>query len=156
VRDGRGATLVEVAIVTPLLMLLVFGIIEFGLAYFDNQSINHGVREAARHGIVLDFEGGVGACASESSDGNKLACQAGHLIDIDGIGVRVIGGGSEIGDPLTVCAAVAYDALTGYLNPFLNNRVLDSSVTMRLEQEATGSLSGTWGDSSNIPAAGDC
>jgi hypothetical protein len=149
-------TTVEVAIVAPLLMLLVFGIIEFSLAYFDHQSINQGVREAARRGVVLDFDGGVAACASESTDGDKLACLAGHSIDVDGVGVRVASAGSAVGDEVSVCAQLTYAAMTGYLNPFLNNQVLTSSVTMRLEQKAPSAISGTWGDAADVPAAGDC
>jgi uncharacterized protein (UPF0333 family) len=35
-RDNRGQALLEFALVLPVLLLLVFGIIEFGLIFFDN------------------------------------------------------------------------------------------------------------------------
>lgn len=150
--------MVEMAIALPLLLLLVFGIIEFGIAWFDNHSISQGVRETARRGIVLDFDGDVSACAGQPTAGEQLACQAGHVIGVDGAGVRVESTGTEQGDEISVCAAVTYDALTGLLNPFLDGRVLASSAEMRLEQDAPPgtNLSGTWGDASDVPATEDC
>jgi hypothetical protein len=147
-RGERGATLVEMAIVLPLLLLLVFGIIEFGIAWFENQSISQGVREAARRGVVLDFDGDVSACTGfGSSEGDEIACQAGHVIGVDGAYVRVSPEGTSAEPQLTVCAAVEYDALTGYLNPFLDGRVLKSSTTLPMEQQlTTEDLDGTWGD----------
>lgn len=48
-RDGeRGASLVEFALVVPLLTLFLFGIVQFGLAFDKKQSINSGAREGAR------------------------------------------------------------------------------------------------------------
>ena len=44
----RGAAMVEFAIIAPLLLLLVFGIIEFGRAYNAQNSLTHAAREGAR------------------------------------------------------------------------------------------------------------
>jgi hypothetical protein len=48
----KGAAAVEFAIVMPLLLLIVFGIIEFGLIFFNQQVITNASREGARAGIV--------------------------------------------------------------------------------------------------------
>ena len=40
--------MVEFAIITPLLLLLVFGIIEFGRAYNAQNTLTHAAREGAR------------------------------------------------------------------------------------------------------------
>ncbi|MBI2170020.1 MAG: pilus assembly protein [Actinobacteria bacterium] len=47
-RDQRGAVAVEFAIVLPLLVLLIFGIIEFGRAYNAKIALEGAVREGAR------------------------------------------------------------------------------------------------------------
>jgi hypothetical protein len=135
-RGAAGATTVEVAIVLPLLLLLVFGIIEFGLAWFDKQSVTQGIRETTRQGIVANFDGGIAACAS-GTPAQQLACQAESRIDVRGARVSVVGppAANEVGEELTVCAAVTYEAITGMLNPFLDGRTLSSSVTMRVEQD---------------------
>lgn len=46
----RGASLVEFALVVPLLTLFLFGIVQFGIAYDKQQSINSAAREGARLG----------------------------------------------------------------------------------------------------------
>ena len=48
----KGATVVEFAIVLFLLLTLIFGITEFGLAIFNRQVITNAAREGARAGIV--------------------------------------------------------------------------------------------------------
>jgi len=48
----KGAAMVEFAIVLPLLLLIVFGIIEFGIIFYDQQVITNASREGARYGIV--------------------------------------------------------------------------------------------------------
>ncbi len=44
----RGVALVELAIVLPLLMLMLLGIIEFGSVFYVRSTMLHGAREAAR------------------------------------------------------------------------------------------------------------
>jgi Flp pilus assembly protein TadG len=44
----RGAAAVELAIVLPILILLVFGIVEFGRGYNAKNTVTHASREAAR------------------------------------------------------------------------------------------------------------
>ena len=47
-RDDRGAAMVEFAIVLPVLLLILMGIIEFGRAYNAQVSIQAAAREGAR------------------------------------------------------------------------------------------------------------
>jgi Flp pilus assembly protein TadG len=47
-RDDRGAAMVEFAIVLPVLLLVLMGIIEFGRAYNAQVSIQAAAREGAR------------------------------------------------------------------------------------------------------------
>ena len=49
----NGAALVEFAIVLPLLLIIVFGIISFGLIFNDKLSLTDGAREAGRFGATL-------------------------------------------------------------------------------------------------------
>lgn len=51
-RRDRGASLVEFALVLPLLTLFLFGIIEFGIAYNKKQTVNSAAREGARTAAV--------------------------------------------------------------------------------------------------------
>jgi Flp pilus assembly protein TadG len=47
-RDDRGAAMVEFAVVLPVLVLILMGIIEFGRAYNAQVSIQAAAREGAR------------------------------------------------------------------------------------------------------------
>jgi Flp pilus assembly protein TadG len=52
-RDRRGSELVEFALIMPLLVFIVFGVVDFGLVMFDKAVITNAAREAARAGIVF-------------------------------------------------------------------------------------------------------
>ena len=54
----RGANLVEFAILAPLLVMLLFGIIEFAWIFAQNLYVRHGAREGARLAAV-NFPAGV-------------------------------------------------------------------------------------------------
>jgi Flp pilus assembly protein TadG len=50
--DERGASAVEFAILLPVLMLILFGIIEFGMVMYSREVLTNASREGARAGIV--------------------------------------------------------------------------------------------------------
>jgi Flp pilus assembly protein TadG len=49
----RGAALVEMALVLPLLLMLLLGIVSAGLAYNHQLALTHAAREAGRYGATL-------------------------------------------------------------------------------------------------------
>ena len=52
IRHDRGQAVLEFALVLPILLLLLFGIIEFGIVFHDNLVLNQAAREGARLGAV--------------------------------------------------------------------------------------------------------
>jgi Flp pilus assembly protein TadG len=52
-KDEKGATLVEAAISYSLLLLCLFAVVEFGLAFKDWLSVSHASREGARAGSTF-------------------------------------------------------------------------------------------------------
>jgi Flp pilus assembly protein TadG len=70
----RGAVAVEMAIILPLLLMLVVGIIEFGRVFNVQISLSQAAREGARHAAIhhddddLDVEG-VALAAAPSLEG---------------------------------------------------------------------------------------
>jgi len=52
-RTQAGTSVVEATIVFPLMLLLVFGIGEFGIAFTQWNSLTNAVREGARTGVVF-------------------------------------------------------------------------------------------------------
>lgn len=56
-RRERGAAAVEFALVVPILLLLVFAIIQFGFVLAQQNALNGAVRTGARYGSVNAFTG---------------------------------------------------------------------------------------------------
>lgn len=53
----KGQTLIEFALIFPLLMLLLVGLFDLGRAVFYYSSLSNAVREAARTGAVKNYSG---------------------------------------------------------------------------------------------------
>jgi Flp pilus assembly pilin Flp len=51
-KNENGANAAEFAIILPILVVLVFGIFQFGLAYNNYITITHAAREGARKAVV--------------------------------------------------------------------------------------------------------
>ena len=55
VRDEAGAAIIEFALVAPLLLTLVWGIIETGRAFYTLNSLASAVRDGARYGAACNL-----------------------------------------------------------------------------------------------------
>jgi Flp pilus assembly protein TadG len=67
-RDDRGQAVLEFALLLPpLILLLVFGMVEMGSAFSHNMSIASATREGARMGSNLANGGGALGCAAGQS-----------------------------------------------------------------------------------------
>ena len=76
----RGASMVELAIVLSLLFLIIFGIIQFGIALNRNQGLQAAAREGARIAAVGGSEAEVG---SRVRDAQSLFSEDDVLVKID-------------------------------------------------------------------------
>ena len=56
-RSRRGQSLVEMAMVMPLLAFLTFGLLDFGRAYYFQVSVTNAAREGARAAILNIYTG---------------------------------------------------------------------------------------------------
>ena len=67
----QGAAMVEFAIILPILIVLVFGIIEFGRAFNADISLTHAAREGAReYAITQDTTAGINAAKGAATSLN--------------------------------------------------------------------------------------
>lgn len=48
----KGQSLVEFALVLPILLLLILGIVDFGMAFYGLVTVNTAAREGARRGVL--------------------------------------------------------------------------------------------------------
>ena len=147
--DNKGVAIVEMAIVLPLLIIIVFGIIEFGFIIYDKAMITNASREGARAGIVfrVDDTGPIlpnDAAVQSLIESRIQSYLSTYLISLGsaapipsfangGITTSLVGG--TPGGELTV--TVNYDYSFLVLNPgFLKSAPtinLSSTTVMRLE-----------------------
>jgi len=99
--SSRGQTLVEFALIAPVFFILLFGIIDFGMALDHRITLEHAVREGARYAAVHD-----GCTAIQ----NRTKERAGNLIsDSNTVGVIYDPIPASAGDTVTVSAPFHYD-----------------------------------------------
>lgn len=139
----EGAVLVEFALVMPVLFLLLFGMVEFGINMNDYQSIRQAVRDGARQAVVGQYGTDSCAPASASAADNSAAVQCTTIkgSGISTLAVRVVFTDNNTDDPnnytadkVKVCAVSRAKSITGILSPFLKNVYMKSSVEMRAEK----------------------
>ena len=76
-RDERGAAAVEFALIAPLLFMLIFGIINFGIAWSEKEVFVQAAREGARFAAV----GCESSCDSTEVRDRVTAAAVGYQID---------------------------------------------------------------------------
>lgn len=131
---SRGAAVVEFALVVPIFLLLVMGIIDFGFAFNDYNSVRQGVREGARQIVVADWN--TDGCTTGTSS-QRAACVTKARIGLNAADTRVkivLPAAYQPGNQVTVCAMYPFRSLTGLFGAALNGRAARSKLTMRIEQ----------------------
>ena len=142
-KSQKGATLVEFAIILPLLLLLIFSIIEFGLFLFNRHVITNASREGARAGIT-------GVANSDIEDIVKDYCKF-NLINLsnndfdpaadpyDDIDISIDKSSIDESKVLTVRLEYRYDLLLGSIFKFyapyttILNTTISAETVMRME-----------------------
>lgn len=140
IRDEKGIALVEFAVVSPLLFVILFGIIEFGILFYDKAMITNASREGARAGIVFSQPGRISD--DEIRQVVRNYCET-HLISFDpGSTVSIpdpIRTGDEAGASLTVTVSypfrfLVFSNLIALVGGDIGNTVtLSATTVMRLE-----------------------
>ncbi|BAF59628.1 flp pilus assembly protein TadG [Pelotomaculum thermopropionicum SI] len=126
VREKRGQALVELALVLPLLLLLLMGIMESGRIFHSYLLITNASREGARAGVT-------GAGDAEIQEKVKDAAEPIHLSDSQ-ITITPAQSYRTRGAPLTVQVNCTVDLITPVLDAvFPDPFPLTSSTTMRVE-----------------------
>jgi len=129
----RGAALVEFALILPLFILLVFGIMEAGWLFAQEVEIRNAAREGARLAVV-DWDTAL-----------QVAKETCNRADLSGAGASVTVTPSSTDDEgfdppspesVTVTVTKIYSSLTGVLD-FFENISMSASAEMRTERPLT-------------------
>lgn len=135
-RNEDGAVLVEFALVLPLLLLLVIGMLQFGIVLNAKIDETHLASSGARYAAVDQNPGPdtLQQYIKLQADTSDLRENAQVCLDFPENAVTLTAG--EPGDPVRVIMRYTYELL-----PFLSNRLGIASIdvvgeaTMRLETE---------------------
>jgi len=142
----RGATAVEFALVLPLFVLLLFGIIDFGRYFF----IQHTVQFATREGTRLALVGGtlpnmsrIESIIAKIEESANLANLSGLEISVfpitagysDPTGWENLQNAGNPGDYMRVRTRYTYRFLTPFIGDFFTNgaNVIQAAATYRNE-----------------------
>jgi Flp pilus assembly protein TadG len=147
-RDG-GQSLVEFALLIPIFLIMVFGIIDFGLGLRAYISVTQSTREGARFASIGNPAGTFGSGGTGQCDGATTTTVVGRvcrtmngldLTDVESVSVTYPNGNTP-GESVRVSASYRYEYITPVrrLVQFFSAGTLPSSLTvssttdMRLE-----------------------
>ena len=130
----RGIVAIEFVLVLPVLLMIIFGIVELGIAFYDKAVITNAAREGARQGIVLrspkPTDGEITAAATSYTKNYLLTFgQANDPV------VEVNGSGGNFGSQLSVKVSYRYEGLGlgKMLSAVTGPITLSATSTMRNE-----------------------
>ncbi len=142
-RSSAGQSLAELAMLLPVLLILVFGIIDFGLGMHSYVTLANGVREGARYAAVGNIAGTAADCDGVTSDTvYGRVCFTTSNLDLDELTPSVTyPNGIAPGNSVVVSADYNYNFITplGDIIDFFSGGTfpttipLSSTADMRLE-----------------------
>jgi len=146
---------VEFALLLPVLVLILFGIVDFGNLYNNYQSVRQGARDGMRQAVVAD-PGAQSGCTTVNANvasGPALnwICYTKRRVGLSQTDTRVrllwkapLAGAPDqnafpAGSPVMVCVQYKASSLSGLLAPFINGKVLNTQAETLIEQDNPGS-----------------
>ena len=127
-KQRRGAAVVEFAVVAPIFVLLVFGMIEFGRMVMVQQVITNASREGARR-AVLD-----GAATQDVVDLINDYLASGSISSATVTVTPDPPGNAAFGEPVTVLVQVPFDQVSWLPSPmYLGGTNMSATTVMRRE-----------------------
>lgn len=128
-KSEKGQAMVEFALVLPLLLLLLFGIIDFGWIFANQLLANNAVREAARYTAIHYYDSS--ADNDQQAAYNIVVARAPTLVSPTVTLTPPASGGNEVTIAVTSPVAV----LSPIASVFIDGETytIKASCTMRLE-----------------------
>jgi uncharacterized protein (UPF0333 family) len=93
IKSERGQTMTEFAVVLPILVVLLFGVIQFGIVFNNYLAITDAARAGARAGAVSrEASDPVGACTSAVKNSADVSVQVQYPYSIKLLDWSVLSG----------------------------------------------------------------
>ena len=139
----RGASLVEMALLAPLLMILLFGVIEFAWLFAQHLDVRQGTREAARL-MSVNYPEGRSSASRNATDMNALVAAICSTMDNPKdvtVTLQSAGGGDQ--------AATASLAAPGRTMTNFMSWAIPSTLKLSSEVETRLQIPATWTNTTN-------
>lgn len=124
-KSQKGQSLVEFALVIPVLLLLLFGIVDFGRTFHAYLTIDHAGREVAREVSIKHNE-------DADEDIKTRVVTNINLLTNDNIDI-VYPSGKEAGQEVYIVITYPVDFLTPVIGNIIGSFDLENTTVMRLE-----------------------
>jgi len=139
-RSDEGASAVEFALILPLLLVLLFGIIDYGWWFGETLGLRSGVREVARLAAVNEIIPGGTSADAVKDVMLQRSPQLNSDVDNLEVAVRIYGPGATgeipgVGSTILICARFPGESVSGLgdvLYPIPEQHAAEA--TMRLEK----------------------
>lgn len=125
IRDERGQSLTEFAVILPLLLLLLCGICDFGRLMFAYMQLNNAAQETVR-------QGGLGLTDSQMTSFAKSYVTVGDRNQLT-VTISPIDTVRHSGDYVTVKLAIPITMMTPMISKILPNPIVRANSTIRVE-----------------------
>ena len=125
-KSQKGQALVETALILPILLMLLFGITDFGRIFHVFLTLDHAGREAARTAAVGSGDDEIRLRIENASRGLN---QEELLIDISPEGVD----NRNSGDDVTITLTFPIDFLTPVIGQIIGEFEVENITVMRVE-----------------------
>ncbi len=126
----KGSSLAEFALVAPLFVVLLFGLVEFGLAMYTKEVVTNASREGARLGVIF---------STPRKTSAEITTRVQEYLNKSGftetVTVNVSGAGGASGNPLSVKVSYPYNfqVLPNFVSGFLGTVNLSANTVMLME-----------------------
>ena len=124
-RSEKGQAMVEFALVLPLLLALLCGIIDFGWLYYHQITLNNAAREGARYAVIH----------YDPAEDWKDAAESRMISSMAGVSSAVAIVSDPVGQQITASVTATPRILTGITSTILGQPTMElhAACTMRLE-----------------------
>jgi hypothetical protein len=141
-RGNEGANLLEAAILTPLLLLMTFAIVDFASMLYVHLALQNGVAQASRYAVTgsaragMSREESIKAVMREATPTLTLADAAFSFSNLPPGGAGWVGGlgGPDAIDKVRI--TYTWNVLTPIMRPFFTNGQLNFVVESAMRNES--------------------
>ncbi len=129
-KKQEGASLVEFSVIAPLFVVLLFGLVEFGMSIYDKELLTNASREGARFGVIY--------CTPRKTSTQIQSQVQTYLTNAgftDTATKNVTGAGGASGSQLSVSVSYPYhfQVLPNFVSGLAGTMTLRSNTIMLME-----------------------